>query len=281
MKKYFLIILVALALIAFGIWYYWDKSKENIDLDLPPAQTYKDFKNLAEQNPTNNESVDNFQPEELIVNNNTNEVVEQPEKPDLTDNQNQNPLPVTSINLNVPFTSQAPTANWEQPFQDACEEAAILMADYYVQGKSMPSVTEVENILKDMIDWQSQNMDGEIDMDISELAYFAKNYLGYEKYEIVEDLSVEKIISYLNRGLPLVVPANGKLLDNPNFSNGGPVYHMLVIKGYKDGHFITNDPGTRLGHNFIYTFENMLYSIADWDAKTGQATGPKRALVIY
>jgi len=280
MKKYFFIILFALALIAVGAWYYWNQSKENIDLDLPPAQTYEDFKNKLEQNPANNnDSISNDQVEP-IVNNNTNEVLEQPEQPDLVENQNQNP-PVTSINLNVPFTSQAPTANWSQPFQDACEEAAILMADYYVQGKSMPAVTEVENILVAMIDWQAKNMDGEIDMDISELAYLAENYLGYEKYDIVNDLSVEKIISYLDRGLPLVVPANGKLLENPNFSNGGPVYHMLVIKGYKDGYFITNDPGTRLGHNFIYTFENMLYSIADWDAKTGQATGPKRALVLY
>ena len=280
MKKYFFIILFALALIAVGAWYYWNQSKENIDLDLPPAQTYEDFKNKLEQNPANNnDSISNDQVEP-IVNNNTNEVLEQPEQPDLVENQNQNP-PVTSINLNVPFTSQAPTANWSQPFQDACEEAAILMADYYVQGKSMPAVTEVENILVAMIDWQAKNMDGEIDMDISELAYLAENYLGYEKYDIVNDLSVEKIINYLDRGLPLVVPANGKLLENPNFSNGGPVYHMLVIKGYKDGYFITNDPGTRLGHNFIYTFENMLYSIADWDAKTGQATGPKRALVLY
>ncbi|MDP2812392.1 MAG: C39 family peptidase [bacterium] len=279
MKKYFFIILFALALIAVGVWYYWNQSKENIDLDLPPAQTYEDFKNKLEQNPVNNDSVANDQVE-LIVNNNTNEVLEQPEQADLVENQNQN-TPVTSINLNVPFTSQAPTANWNQPFQDACEEVAILMADYYVQGKSMPSVTEVENILVAMIDWQAKNMDGEIDMDISELAYLAENYLGYEKYDIVNDLTVEKIISYLDRGLPLVVPANGKLLENPNFSNGGPVYHMLVIKGYKDGHFITNDPGTRLGHNFIYTFKNMLYSIADWDAKTGQATGPKRALVLY
>ena len=32
------------------------------------------------------------------------------------------------INLDIPFTSQAPSLNWDQPYQDFCEEASILMA---------------------------------------------------------------------------------------------------------------------------------------------------------
>ena len=36
-----------------------------------------------------------------------------------------------TMNLSVPFTSQAPEQNWDEPWQDACEEAAVLMLDAY------------------------------------------------------------------------------------------------------------------------------------------------------
>ena len=36
------------------------------------------------------------------------------------------------INLDVPFTSQAPHLNWDQPYQDFCEEASVLMAVQYL-----------------------------------------------------------------------------------------------------------------------------------------------------
>ena len=47
-------------------------------------------------------------------------------------------LPV-EINLKVPFTSQAPHANWEDPYGEFCEEASALMAAFYLQNKSIAS----------------------------------------------------------------------------------------------------------------------------------------------
>lgn len=45
------------------------------------------------------------------------------------------PIP-TSINLpNTPFYSQAPDGNRNEPYQNACEEASILLAYYYVTQK--------------------------------------------------------------------------------------------------------------------------------------------------
>ncbi len=35
-------------------------------------------------------------------------------------------LPATA-NIDVPFTSQAPTGNWSEPWQKACEETSIYM----------------------------------------------------------------------------------------------------------------------------------------------------------
>src|SRR5690554_5866511 len=48
------------------------------------------------------------------------------------------------INLAVPFTSQAPTANWDMPFQEACEEAAALMVHYYLTKQTFASKQAAE-----------------------------------------------------------------------------------------------------------------------------------------
>jgi len=54
------------------------------------------------------------------------------------------------------------------------------------------------------------------------------------------------------------------MLKNPNFKAPGPIYHMLVIKGLtKTGDFITNDNGTRNGHNYIYKPDILYAAIHD------------------
>lgn len=183
------------------------------------------------------------------------------------------------INLAIPFTSQAPTQNWDQPFQDACEEASLLMVDYYYQNKKLPDKSAVENILRQMVLWQEQNWGGHHNLSISKLAEFALINFNYHG-EIVNDLTADKIRTYLRAGKPLIVPADGKKLANPNFRNGGPAYHMLVIKGFVGDKFITNDPGTRKGEDFVYTEKNLMESIADWDESKSAASGPKTALII-
>ena len=234
MKK--ILFLIILALI---IYLLLKKDIEIREVDLPLAKDYEVFLKKEEIV----EEIFSLQEEEIKE----EEVVEE-------------------INLNIPFTSQAPTANWEQPYQDACEEAALLMVDYYYTKKEFPHPEKVEIILQEMIQWQEENWGGHEHLPIIKLKEFVENYFNY-KTEIIYDLNVEKIKNYLDRGIPVIVPANGKKLDNPYFSNGGPEYHMLVIKGYLGDNFITNDPGTKRGLNFIYTSENLLYSIADWDIK--------------
>lgn len=272
MKKY--IIVTFLSLLIASIYIYSNRQSEVIKVNLPEAKEYQEF-------------INEDKPEDIVVvedNSNTNIVVEE-------ENENQNdvseepvgiidkPAIEASLNLGVPFTSQAPTSNWEQPFQDACEEASVLMVDYYYGNKKFPSPENVETLLSDMVKWEEKNMSGDIDMDIAEVAYFSKNYLGYD-YKIIDNPTIGDIKSYLAKGQPVIVPAAGKILDNPYFSNGGPIYHMLVIKGYVDGKFITNDPGTKRGADFIYTYQNLMSSIADWDKKSASTTGAPKALIL-
>ena len=54
---------------------------------------------------------------------------------------------------------------------------------------------------------------------------------------------------------------------------------MLVIKGYtKDGRFITNDPGTRRGANYLYDPNIVLNAIHYWNG--GDVKNGKKAVIV-
>ncbi len=55
---------------------------------------------------------------------------------------------------------------------------------------------------------------------------------------------------------------------------------MLVIKGYtKDSMIITNDPGTRKGHNYLYDVSTLYNAVHDWNAVDIQS-GAKVIIVV-
>ncbi|MFA6307267.1 MAG: C39 family peptidase [Patescibacteria group bacterium] len=269
MKKYIFVIIIIVIL--SGVWKIYEvRHPRSIKVDMPIAKEHQEFvdKNI---------DVDLFM-EEIIK---EDEILPQEEV--------EVPVPevpvipvkpeINSINLAVPFTSQAPTANWDQPFQDACEEASLLMVDYYYQNKNMPSKEAVENIFIDMVAWQEKFMEGNYDITIEETGQLAKGYFGYN-VSVIPNLTATKIRNLLREGFPVIVPANGHILINPNFTGDGPKYHMLVIKGFVDDKFITNDPGTRNGADFVYTETNLMEAIADWDKEKALTVGPKNALIL-
>lgn len=243
-------------------------------MELPPAQEYQDFTNV--KLPETKDTPVQPEPQKDIVADQVDEDEPVPEPEDTNDEQ----VLADSVNLNVPFMSQAPSKNWDQPFQDACEEASMLMVYYYYSGKSLPGISEQEDILVDMVDWQIDNWGGHYNLPIDTAADLAQATFNY-RAEVVENLTPDKVRTYLNKGLPVIVPADGHKLANPYFSNDGPEYHMLVIKGYKDDKFITDDPGTMHGADFVYSEENLFYSIHDWDTKKNQAIGSKVGLVLH
>ena len=183
------------------------------------------------------------------------------------------------INLDVPFTSQAPTQNWDMPFQEACEEASALMIDAYYQGKSgvLPK-TEMEEQIKKLVAYQVKTIGHYEDTSSAEMQKWIQGYFGYEDVRIISIRTAEDIQRAVANGYPVLVLADGKKLPNPNFRNGGPPYHVLVVKGYSKGRFITNDPGTRKGQNFTYAFEDLLRASHDWTGKA--ANGPAVMMII-
>lgn len=172
-----------------------------------------------------------------------------------------------SLRLSVPFIPQAPKQNWDLPYQEACEEASILMVDAYYKKESNPTAAEADTRILDLVAWSAQRYGPErIDTDAEETGEMAEEYFTNIQADVVAFKDAKQIKEYLAKGYPVIIPADGKTLPNPNFRNGGPPYHMLVVKGYTaDGKWITNDPGTRLGENFLYEEQALMDSIRDWN----------------
>lgn len=167
------------------------------------------------------------------------------------------------INLAVPFISQAPEKNWDQPWQDACEEAAVLMLDAYYKEYKLSVLFSKDEILK-MVNWEEDVNSWGRSIEIEKIQLLIENYSKRSSH-IIENPTVEQIKQYVAAGTPVYVVADGKMLPNSHFQNGGPLYHALIIRGYTEDSFITNDPGTQFGENYIYKYNDLMNAIRDWN----------------
>ena len=210
----------------------------------------------------------------------TAQVYESP-KPTPIPRVNQTPDLITDvgtmlreINLAVPFTVQAPYANWEDPYGDFCEEASVLMAASYINDWDIPNADLADKKLHEIKDFEIKRFGYHKDTTVEETASILREFYKIEKVKIIYDPTSADIKKALSEKRVIIIPAAGRQLENPYFRQPGPLYHMLVIKGYtKEGNFITNDPGTKRGADFIYKPEIILNAIHDWnggDVENGQ-----------
>ena len=106
-------------------------------------------------------------------------------------NEAKMPLPA-EINLAVPFTSQAPFANWDLPYKESCEEASVLMLDYFYRGASLNPALANQEILK-IVDWQKIKFGAYEDTDAAQTAQILRDYFGYKNVRVSYDISIEDI----------------------------------------------------------------------------------------
>lgn len=193
----------------------------------------------------------------------------------------------TEKNLNVPFTSQAPHANWDLDHNEFCEEAAVLMAGRFYQRREIANKDDAEAGLQEIKKWQVENLGFYYDTTAAETKKILEGMYGL-KVELKTDPTIEDIQRAIGNDKLVIVPAAGRELGNPNYTPPGPIYHMLLIRGYTDdGRFITNDAGTRKGEQFTYKQQVVMDAIHDWvpneprtEARNGTPTGPKVALIV-
>ena len=186
------------------------------------------------------------------------------------------------VNLAVPFTPQAPHANWELPYQEACEEASAIMVDAYYKRRSpgLMDPDDMDQAIRKLVAHQTATLGHYEDTDAEDTASFIRTYFGYSNVLVLPFSSVDDLKRPLALGYPVIIPAAGQLLQNPYFTGDGPPYHMLVVRGYTQSGFITNDPGTRRGDGFVYPYDTILNATHDWTGSKETVTQGDRVMIV-
>jgi hypothetical protein len=199
--------------------------------------------------------------------------------PDTTPAPSSNPLPAKFL-LQIPFYSQAPLSKWDEIHEEMCEESSILNGGLYLLGEKLSKDAFEKELMvfkkieeKELGDYKSNTI-----AEVKKAAdiYFA----GKIKTKIIENPTIEDIETEIAAGHPVIVPLAGREIGNPNFTPPGPIYHMLVIKGYDAQNFITNDVGTRKGDSYVYAKDVIMKKIHDWNPQDIHL-GAKRVLILY
>jgi hypothetical protein len=188
-------------------------------------------------------------------------------------------LPKT-FNLDVPFIKQAPLGNWDAVHEETCEEASVLTVHAFYEKLKL-SDNDVEAQLLKMVELEKKMFGYFEDTNVSETIQFANAQYAFSKSVVIENPSLNDLKKEIFAGRPVLFPADGKKLSNPNFRGGGPPYHLIVLRGWNEMGFFANDPGTRKGENYYYTNDIILKSNHDWVTEDHKASGPSRVFVFY
>lgn len=193
------------------------------------------------------------------------------------------PLPNYHKNQ-APFLVQSPFASWDELHQEACEEAALIIAHLYQENTLEISPEKADQKIRKMIKFEEEELGYQLDINIAQMKNLYQKY--YQKnIKIIKNPTISLIKQEIAKENIFVVPAAGRVLENPNFQTPGPLYHALVLTGYNKNtqQFITNDPGTRKGQDFKYSYENLMNSIHDFPEtknKKDILQGKKKILLI-
>jgi len=194
--------------------------------------------------------------------------------------QDKNFVLQEEVLLNVPFTSQAPKHNWTLPYSEACEEAALIMVDYYTNANQL-TVDLADELIQKIVNWETEQK-YIIDISAEEMRDISQEYL--ETTAVVyedDDVSIDNIKRLIQDGYPVIIPIAGQEIGNPYYLPPGPPYHVVVIIGYNSEDFIINDPGTQFGEQLQFSHEVILKGIHNWaGSKRNVLEGAKAMLVL-
>lgn len=185
-----------------------------------------------------------------------------------------------SVRLEMDFASQAPLGDWNPPYDEACEEASLIIVRHYLEGTPLDAGIMNRDILA-MVDHE-ESVGLPIDIDMHELASVAEAMFGYETEVIEGDgVTADRIEQELAKGNPVILPLAGQDIGNPYYSGDGPPYHVLVVVGYDANNFVTHDVGTKRGAYYSYRKNVLMSAIHDWNGSVATIrSGPKRMLVV-
>jgi hypothetical protein len=167
------------------------------------------------------------------------------------------------LNLKMTFYAQAPFGDWDYPWQEACEEASMLLIANAYYGHDWTREQFRDEILK-LVDWQNERFGDYQHSNSAQNMLMLKEIFDLQSVEH-KNPSYEDVQRILAKGHLIIGMFAGKQLGNPFYTNGGPPYHVLVIKGYKEGEkIITADVGTRRGEDYVFSWDTISGAMHDY-----------------
>ncbi len=250
--------------IVFFILSGCQKQPDSILIEVEADNSINNISNISSENI----EIDDLKDEVVIVEDEKKEVKENSDIKEIVEEKKVEIIEIpTTLELKVAFAQQAPFGNWNEVTQETCEEASMIMVAKYFNNEPLNDAI-MEKELEKHLAWQEER-GYKVDLTAEETVFILREYFGL-KAELSYQVEVNKIKAELFKGNLIIIPAAGRLLKNPNFKQPGPIYHMLVIKGYNHKEFITNDPGTRNGNGFKYPYDRLINAVHDWDHELAQ-----------
>ncbi len=186
----------------------------------------------------------------------------------------------TSVILQVPFSSQAPNSNWDR--NEDCEETSIMMANAYLTGSTEDKLPReaAQNAINTLKTWEAANLGYNANTGAEATTRMAEGAFGL-KIKKITDYTEKDLKNAIDDHHPVLLPINARLLGNPKYQDTGPLYHMVVVRGYDAKGFYVNDPGTEGGDGNQYTYDILKKAAADWNQVTKQMEPQSKiALVV-
>ncbi|MEW6610056.1 MAG: C39 family peptidase [Patescibacteria group bacterium] len=200
------------------------------------------------------------------------------DRTDRTDRTNK----MRRLIIPVPFQPQAPFADWNEPWNEACEEAALVLANRFARNLTTLTPEEMRDEILQLVKYQNEHYGDYEDSDAGRTAEIGRAVYGINA-EAEKVKNVEEIKTLLRDGNIVIAPMAGRLLNNPYFRQPGPLYHMVVVRGFDDEQqeFVTNDVGTRRGEGYRYPYATLWNALHDFPGEKERILrGDKRIMVI-
>lgn len=189
--------------------------------------------------------------------------------------------PTTTIELTVPFTSEIPDGKWVAPWNNACEEASVVMVDHWYRKELLLSKEEAKAAMQPLFDWENKQYGNNVNSDAQRTTEFIQALTSFTA-TIVRNPTLQAIKDELRAGRPVISLHYGFDLHNPlhRWRQGGSYYHMMVLVGFDDEKqdFFVNDTALEEGLDYRYSYATIMDSLHDYDFATKKTDLPPTVL---
>lgn len=184
------------------------------------------------------------------------------------------------VDVETPFITQAPNGDWSEPYGEACEEASVAMALAWSRGEALSPI-DADSYIRRLVEFENYHFGYNADTALRETLKLITRAGRHKNAILLYDINRDDIRRALADGNIVIAPVAGALLKNP-FYSVPPPYHMLVIRGYDDmtQEFITNDPGTKNGEKYRYSYDVLERAIHDWTGSDRTILSGRKGIIV-